>query len=269
FFLRFAPQLKARGARIVYRPGSHKLKFLFEQMPFLDDVLRADQCVEEGAAYWAFIGDLPLLLGMKSMQDVPPPVPIHPPAARVAAFHLKWLQDLPPPYIGVTWRAGTVRDPALRQNDEIYSKLFKELPMEELAESLRGFPGTLVILQRKPADGEVQRFAELCGGAVLDCSDLNEDLEEMVAALYTLDDMVGVSNTNYHLRAGLGLKGRVLAPKMADYRWMSRGDASPWFPGYRVYREDFTLGWKPALAEMRHDLDEMARRAGCVVDGKD
>ena len=47
----------------------------------------------------------------------------------------------PPPYIGVTWRAGT------KGSDLV---LYKESPMEPLAHLLRDIPATVLILQRHP-----------------------------------------------------------------------------------------------------------------------
>jgi len=255
FFLRFVRELKARGARIAYRPNSSKLKFLFEQMHFLDMVIEPSQLVEEGAVYNGLIGDLPYLLGMKQASEAPPPVVIHPDQVRTAAFYMQWLQDLPPPYIGVCWRAGTQQSRQDHDYDEKYQKLFKELTVDTIVEALKDIPATFVILQRNPAPGEVERFSAGVGRPVLDCSDLNDDLPEMISALACLDDMVGVSNTNYHLRAGLGLKGRTLVPKHPEFRWMARGEASPWFPGFKVYREDMKAGWGPALAALRLDLE--------------
>ena len=83
---------------------------------------------------------------------------------------------------------------------------------------------------------------------------LNDDLEAMLAVCGRLDDYVCVSNTNVHLRASLGGACRVLVPHPPDYRWMSEGRVSPWFPGTRIYRETASDGWTGALAELAADL---------------
>jgi hypothetical protein len=85
-------------------------------------------------------------------------------------------------------------------------------------------------------------------------TDLNNDLEAMLAVLDQLDDYICVSNTNTHLRAALGKFSRVLVPCPADYRWMRSGDSSAWFPGSVVYRETFENGWQPALDNLAADL---------------
>ena len=76
----------------------------------------------------------------------------------------------------------------------------------------------------------------------------------VLALLLLLDEYTGVSNTNMHLRAGLGLTARVLVPDPPEWRWMDRGTASPWFPRFRVYRQDRGAGWAGALSELSADL---------------
>ena len=66
----------------------------------------------------------------------------------------------------------------------------------------------------------------------------------MLALLALLDDYVGVSNTNMHLRAGVGKPARVLVPSPPDWRWMmNHARTSPWFPGFSIYRQSLRGDW--------------------------
>jgi len=76
----------------------------------------------------------------------------------------------------------------------------------------------------------------------------------MSELLFAVDDYVGVSNTNMHLMAAVGRTARVLIPFPPDWRWMLEGDASPWFPGFRVYRQAPERNWAPAMERLRQDL---------------
>jgi len=133
-------------------------------------------------------------------------------------------------------------------------QLFKEIPFEPLAAALRGVSGTLVSVQRNPRAGETERLAALVGKPVHDLSAANEDLEDMLALLAVLDDYVGVSNTNMHLRAGAGRTARVLVPWPAEWRWMIAGSESPWFPGFRVYRQRQDGDWDDTLTTLEGEL---------------
>ena len=69
----------------------------------------------------------------------------------------------------------------------------------------------------------------------------------MAAVLSLIDEYVGVSNTNMHIRAGLGKTARVLVPFPPEFRWMNAGSESPWFPGFRIYRQPPGRDWRPVL----------------------
>ena len=76
----------------------------------------------------------------------------------------------------------------------------------------------------------------------------------MLALLALIDDYIGVSNTNMHLRAAVGKTARVLVPTPPEWRWMAEGQESPWFPGFTVYRQGYDGGWEGALEELLRDL---------------
>lgn len=156
----------------------------------------------------------------------------------------------PPPYLGLTWRAGI----APEQQRGMDWVLHKTVPLESLGHALRNAEGTLIALQRNPEGGEVERLAMLSGRPVHDLTALNEDLEGMLALLAIVDDYIGVSSTNMHLRAGVGRSARVLVPGPPEWRWMVRGEESPWFPGFRTYRQAPDGDWSDALARLAGDL---------------
>ena len=73
----------------------------------------------------------------------------------------------------------------------------------------------------------------------------------MAAVLSLIDEYVGVSNTNMHIRAGLGKTARVLVPFPPEFRWMHAGSQSPWFAGCQLYRQPpgarGSLCWIPSV----------------------
>jgi hypothetical protein len=183
---------------------------------------------------------------------LPPPFSLQPVPDRVAAATARLARLGPPPYIGLSWRAGTGPQ---EQRGRAWL-LFKDISQENLAAALRGIKGTLVSLQRRPRSGETEKLADLVGSPVHDLSAANEDLEDMLALLAVIDDYVGVSNTNMHLRAGVGRAARVLMPWPAEWRWMVSGESSPWFPGFRIYRQRPGGNWSEAMERLRRDLTD-------------
>ncbi len=243
FFLRFAPQLKERGAAITY--AAHpKIAPVIAGLAFIDKFAKEGETQEE-VDFTLSVGDLPLALGMESATDIPPSLTLTPEPRRRDAMRGR-LEGLgPPPNIGVTWRAGIRNEPGA---------VFKLAPLGEIAKVLGATDGTVLVLQRNPEAGEIDEFSRVIDREAHDLTALNDDLEDMLAALSLLDEYVAVSNTNVHLRAGAGKTSRVLIPNPPEWRWMAAGDESPWFPGCAVYRQKIGGDWGEALAALTGDL---------------
>ena len=243
FFLQFAPMLKERGAWLAYQPGHDKIASLFKRVDCLDLVLPHEQTLND-VDYRISIGDLPRLLGHGDNSEHPASLQI--PVNQDSLDKVKKiLSDFgPPPYIGVTWRAGTPKTK---------TALFKEFELEDLANICRPLDARIVILQRLPAEGEVEQFSQVLGRPVLDLNHYNEQLEDMLAVLSVIDDYIGVSNTNMHMRAAVGKACKVLVPFPPEWRWHVEGE-SPWFPGFKVYRQTVDQDWRPAIEQLSHDL---------------
>ena len=79
-------------------------------------------------------------------------------------------------------------------------------------------------------------------------------VHSLIALVALLDDYVTVSNTNVHLRAATAKSSRVLVPRPAEFRWMTEGSTSPWFPECPVYRQESNGAWDAAFARLASDL---------------
>ena len=250
FFLRFAPELKRRGAslRLECQP---KLVALLRECPLFEEVRALDAAPQRDptAGPQVFLGDLPVLLGAET---APPALPLTADPERVARCRALLAGHGERPFIGITWRAGT--DPREPEFGRRLDALSKQIAPEMLAAALDRIPGTLFALQRHPRPEELAAPAKRLGRTLPDLSALNEDLEEVAALLSALDDYVGVSNTNMHVAAGVGRTARVLVPYPPEWRWMEAGDESAWFPGFTVYRQSVARSWDEALGRLRTDL---------------
>ncbi len=239
FFLRFAAALKARGAEVLARVDP-KIAEIIAPVPFIDRVLAPND--KPGHYEFALtLGDLPYLSGPG---DPPPPVAMMADGGRASAMAARIGAFGPPPYIGVTWRAGI--------NDA--RRLYKEAPMDVIARALSSTEATVIALQRHPEPGEIEGFADALGRQLFDLTSLNGELADMLALLALIDDYVGVSNTNMHIRAGTGRRARVLVPHPPEFRWMAKGETSLWFPGVTVYRQRRDAGWADAAEALARDL---------------
>lgn len=249
FFLRYASVLRGRGARLAFR-GEARLLAMVRRTALFEDVAESREEPED--ALDIHVADLPYLLDDASSPSRPPPLRLLPQALHLEAAEERLAAFGLPPYIGVTWRAGK------RPAGEWKNRYFKRIDPAGLGAALADVPGTIVVLQRAPQPGETEAFTKALGRPAADASDANADLEVILGLLAQLHAYAGVSNTNMHLAAGIGLRAQVLVPHPPEWRWMDAGEASPWFPGFRVFREDPRSGWGPALAGLRRALASRA-----------
>jgi tetratricopeptide (TPR) repeat protein len=244
FFLRFAKPLAEAGARLHVRDLDARL------MPMVSRSLPmepwpADRVVDGDAiAIWA--GDLPLFV--RPLASLCAPFALTPLEDRVTRMRER-LGSPSIPRIGVAWRAGTARHAG--RFDLV--PLLKDMDPAALGEALAGLPLRFVSMQRRPGEGSTAAFERGLGAAVIDCADVNEDLEDTLALLSILEGYVGMSSANIHFLAGLGRTAHVLVPFPPEWRWQESGE-SQWFKGFATYRQLPDGDWSAALAALRDKI---------------
>ena len=246
FFSRFVPQLRQAGTRILLG-CNEKLAPLMRRLGVFDQVNG-----ERPAEVTTLLDDLPALL---KATEAAATLELDIGSQETASWKARLDALGPRPHIALTWRAGTDNS-SIAEFAHASGLLYKEFAMPHLAQALRGVAGTLVAIQRAPRAGEIGALAEALGRPVHDFSALNDDLEAMCGLLSALDDYIGVSNTNMHLSAALGRAARVLVPYPPEWRWTNEGGESPWFPGFKIYRQRPDRSWGPAIAQLQRDLSQ-------------
>lgn len=242
FFLSFLHADVLRDKQVVYCAQKKLVPILSRCVDTI--TVTSDLTPPQNTDITIHVGDLPYLTQMTRTADIPRALALTPRPDLTASVRSSLAGFGPPPYIGVTWRAGTFND----------RSLLKFAPVARLAHVLRERQATIIVVQRRPTTAELELFRESLGRPAHDLSELNENLEQMLALLSLLDDYVGVSNTNMHLCAGLGRTARVLVPNPPEWRWMASGEESPWFPGFRVYRQTLDMDWSAAFDKLAEDL---------------
>jgi tetratricopeptide (TPR) repeat protein len=246
FFLRYAKPLADAGAKLrSMRLDARLAPMLMRSLPL--DVWPDDHPIASSTPI-VHVGDLPYFVRPLSGTDVLPSLAIAPLPERVSRMRER-LGASTAPRIGIAWRAGTAPSPVPGRRN----LLWKDVVPAMLGETLRALPYQFVSIQRRPAEGATRELEEALGANVIDCSDVNEDLEDTLALLSLLDGYVGVSSTNVHLLAALGRGGRILVPYPPEWRWQSEGK-SPWFGDFETYRQSVDGEWSRALARLRQDL---------------
>lgn len=244
FFLRFAPLLRARHALLDF-VGDGRLHGMLERTGLFSSLSEDAAGQASRADFEVLAGDLAMLSQEPGRLETPPALRLEAESSRLERARERLRALGPAPYIALVWRAGAPR--------EGFERLVKEIPPGVLGECLRGIGATWVAVQRELGRGEIAAISNSLGRPVHDLSDVNLDLDDSLAMMAAVDDYVGVSNTNVHLRAGVSTSAHILVPFPPEWRWMARG-RSPWFPTFEVCRQDRAEGWSPPLDRLADEL---------------
>jgi len=237
-FMRYAPLVAARGARIVLelQPALVRLAAGFQGTM---------EVVAAGSPLPPFDFHCPLLsLPERFATDlatIPVRIPYLVPEAGADG---RWRRRLAPAAglkIGVVW-AG---NPA-HQDDRNRS-----LALERLTPLFKVSGLVWFSLQVGERAGDIAR---LPGGMITDLSPQLTDLAETAAAIANLDLVVAVDTAVVHLAGALGVPVWVLLPFAPDWRWMLGRDDSPWYPGLRLFRQSEPDDRDAVVARVRRAL---------------
>ena len=234
FFLRFIPLLQAQHAKVKICVHE-KLKPALRTSNIHPLLIGMRQVPLKGEIYE--LGDLPYLLGCND-NDYALPLELK------IDSNKRLVQSNRLPNIGISWRGGIADG----------KTLYKEINLTNFLETISAIQANWYILQRHPELEELEQVRSILGDNIQDASELNEDLESMLELLDQLDDQIGVSNTNVHLRSSLGKTGKVLIPNPPDWRWLIHVEESPWVPGYKIYRQSTSEDWSEPLSRLASDL---------------
>jgi hypothetical protein len=163
--------------------------------------------------------------------------------------------------VGVVWNGGFRPDRGWDVNER------RNIRLDLFARALNAIDADFFSLQKgDPAESEI-RGRELeywpRGNFHNFAAELN-DFVDTAALIANLDLVVTVDTSTAHLAAALGKPTWILNRFDSDWRWMLDRDDSPWYRSVRLYRQDESRQWEPALRRVVADLTTLANahRAG-------
>lgn len=92
------------------------------------------------------------------------------------------------------------------------------------------------------------------------------DFADTAGALARLDLLITVDTAVANLAGAMGKPFWVLLDVGPDWRWGLEGDASPWYPTARLFRQADAFDWSPVIAEVIDALREWVSAEGFAAD---
>ena len=155
--------------------------------------------------------------------------------------------------IGISWRGGVHKT----------RRPLRSLTLGHWLPILRVPGARFVSLQYTAgAEAEAAQVAKEHGVLVTHWPDAIADYEDTAALVAALDLVVSVCTAVIHLGGALGRPVWVMAPYSAEWRYGASGDAMPWYPSVRLFRQPAFGQWEPVISSVAGELERRAVASG-------
>lgn len=114
----------------------------------------------------------------------------------------------------------------------------------------------LEVMSVQVGDGVVDEIAALEGDKPRDLSPYLNDFADTAAALVNFDLCIFVDTGAAHLAGTLKIPTWVLLSFFPDWRWQLEGDATPWYPTLRLFRQPAFRDWGSVQKAVEAALDQ-------------
>jgi tetratricopeptide (TPR) repeat protein len=253
-FVRFAPRLQKLGGRVVLecRPELYRL---FQSVGGIDTLIRKGEPPPDFDFYCP-LQSLPGRLNLNQPSDFAAKTPyLHVPKAEGDKFAPALAAAGRRLKVGIAW-AGSATFGGDRERSV---GLENFLPLAGLGGA--GLGGVrLFSLQIGP--GAQSLKALRTAALITDLAPLIEDFADTAAALQALDLLIAIDTSVVHLAGALGRPAWVLLPFFTDFRWLTKGDDTPWYPSVRLFRMSRPNDWAGTFARVAKELKKAAAKAG-------
>ena len=238
-FVRYAPVLAERGARVVLR-CQPELAAIFSTVPGVAEVVSALQPAPEHDVHCSLLG-VPRLVGT-TFDSIPGGIPYLSAASPDPGGEGKVR-------VGLVWASQSLFPGAA----------LKSVPLDALAPLGRVAGVEFCSLQMGAAGNEHARARAPI--ALRDMTARVRNFADTAALVAGLDLTISVDTAVAHLAGAMGAPVWTLLPYAADWRWEPDGPSSRWYPGMRLFRQQRPGDWGEVMERVADQLDRFLRAA--------
>lgn len=249
-FIRYAQQLKARGATVVVQCPS-SLREILRRTPGIDrfvlggeSVPMCDLCVPLLSLPGLFRTDL---------ESIPRRAPY---VFGDPALVSEWKQrmaELPGFRVGIVWQG----------NPKLDRDRGRSIPLRAFAPLAAVTGVTLVSLQKQFGVEQIEGLSGLF--AVKDYQGVGEEADGFLrtaAIIANLDLVISADTAVAHLSGAMGVPVWTALRTSPDWRWLLQREDTPWYPSMRLFRQTERGDWGEVFTRMAGALRLEVNRAG-------
>jgi tetratricopeptide (TPR) repeat protein len=237
-FIRLAPQIQQRGAKVVLECQAELVRLLASAQGISAVVGRGETLPHYD---WQVpLQSLPLALGTK-LETIPVRIPYLSAPRELREYWKKRVANDGLFKVGLVWAGSESSD----RSREL--SLFAPL----------GSGGKVRFFSLQKGSESAQKPP--AGMEWVDYTSELTDFAATAALVEQLDLVITVDTAAAHLAGALGKPVWVLIPRRPDFRWLRGRTDSPWYPSMRIFQQQQMEDWGAPIAEMARALGEMAR----------
>lgn len=241
--LRFVPQIAALGAQVIVEAPKALRRLVEPMVGVAAFIAPGEPCPP--ARFRAPLFSLPHRLGV-TLERLPRPMPYLRVDEAIAALWRERIDALaarPGPRVGIVW------------SGNVTSKVDhgRSIPLAAFAPLAATAGAPLISLQKQYG---LDQLGQLPAG--MSVTQLGEaydagDLADTAAVIETLDLVVACDTAVAHLAGALNKPVWLAINAVADWRWLTDRQDSPWYPSARLYRQPAVDDWVSPLQAMAAD----------------
>lgn len=245
-FLRYVPLVLQRGGRVIVECQVPALTRLLHSIDATVQVIVAGDTLPGFDCHLPMMS-LPLVFGT-TLETIPSRVPYL--TAEPADVEV-WRRRLGPRSklrVGLVWFA--------KQNQVLNRK--RSCPLQLFAPLLAVAGAEFYTLQIGLGAEQIHDLRSEV--KIIDLTHHIKDFADTAAFMANLDLIITIDTAAAHLAGALGVPTWVVLPHVAEWRWLSQTERSPWYPTMRLFRQPSRGDWPALMQSLAAVLSD------CVID---
>jgi Tfp pilus assembly protein PilF len=243
-FIRYARLVKERGGTVIVECPPFLMP-LFSFVSGIDRLVGEDQSLP-GFDVQAPLMSLPRLLGT-TLANIPAEVPYLHAEGALAEEWARKLSELRGFKIGIAWQG----------NRHHKWDRFRSIPLAEF-EPLARLRGVRLISLQKGYGTEQLRANRFPVTELADELDASAGaFMDTAAIMKNLDLVITTDTALAHLAGGLGMPVWMALSAIADWRWLTGRDDSPWYPTMRLFRQTKLGDWSDVFERLTSEVAKL------------
>jgi tetratricopeptide (TPR) repeat protein len=241
-FSRLLKNLRSKGAKVVF-----EVQRAIASLMTSNSV--ADICISRGDLrppydFVTSLIDLPALLNIDE-SNIPPPTEIAAKGSVSPPLSTQVIQKLlraeNRSKVAICWKG----NPRHKEDAK------RSLPLDRF---LRRCNESLLLVSVQVGSLTQHERDLLSAHDILDAGQFIENFADTALVLSQVNLVVTVDTSVAHLAASMKKPVMLILPFCPDWRWQSEGDASPWYPTIRIYRQSNKNYWLNTIDRLYDDL---------------